>query len=324
MTSDFPPRDYRQKPRIAELAPQDRERVRAKVSFRKPDAVDPVAAPAAPPSAGAPAARADAPPAPAKAIAPAAETSWEDGAGWYDRMIGDDGDDFYKRLILPAVERRLAAKPGDHVLDVACGNGVFGRVLAARGVKSTGVDASPALVKAAQGRAGSHERHLLGDVRELAAVLPKAQFDHATMIMCLQDLDPIDHVLSGAAALVRPGGRLVVVMTHPAFRIPRRSAWGWDEEKRQQFRRIDTYITPIKVPIRLHPGQESNHVHTSSFHRPISTYLDALGAAGWGVIGSDELSSHRRGTRGARSAAEDLILREIPLFLVLAAVKLPA
>ncbi len=253
----------------------------------------------------------------------AAATAWEQPAQWYDNLVGAEGDDFYQKLILPTILKRLDPKPGQTVLDVACGQGVLGRVLAAKGVKTLGVDASPSLIESAQGRAGPLERHLVGDARRLGEAVPAGtQADHAALVMCLQDLDPIAPVLAGTAALVKPGGRVAMALSHPAFRIPRRSSWEWDEEQGMQYRRLDGYLSPLSVPIKIHPGKPEDPTRTTSFHRPLSTYLNALGAAGLGVIAADELCSHRRGTKGARSAAEDLSAREFPVFLVLTAVRL--
>jgi SAM-dependent methyltransferase len=270
-------------------------------------------------------ARGDAPP-PRRAAVPATPTAWNQQAGWYDRLHGDEGDDFYRELILPTVLRRLGAKAGERVLDVCCGQGVLGRALAAAGIASVGVDASPQLVEAAKGRAGALENHLVGDCRELGKVLAEAQLplplDHAALVMALQDLDPIAPVLAGVAAALRPGGRVVVAMTHPAFRIPRRSSWGWDENQGVQFRRLDGYLSPLTAPIRTHPGQKSDTSGTTTFHRPLSSYLNALGAAGLGVVAADELCSHRRGTKGPRFGAEDRAAKEFPLFLVLTAARI--
>lgn len=266
---------------------------------------------------------------PARSYAPrprktaAAATAWEKPAQWYDNLVGAEGDDFYQKLILPTVLKRLDPKPGQTVLDVACGQGVLGRVLAAKGVKSLGVDASPSLIESARTRAGPLEQHAVGDARKLGDAVPAGtQADHAALVMCLQDLDPIAPVLSGTAALIKRGGRVVIALTHPCFRIPRRSLWGWDEEQGMQYRRLDGYLSPLSVPIKIHPGKPEDPTRTTSFHRPISTYLSALGGAGLGVIAADELCSHRRGTKGARSAAEDLSAREFPVFLVLTAVRL--
>lgn len=291
MSADFPRRDYRPRP-------------------RKRD--HPVEAAAEAPAAAGPR---------RVAAAPAADTAWEAGASWYDQVVGADGDDFYQRLLLPAVLARLAAKPGQRVLDVACGNGVLGRALAAAQVASTGIDASPALIEAARRRAGPLEQHLVGDARRLDAVLPGLVVDHAALVMCLQDLDPVAPVLAGVARAVHPGGRVVMALSHPCFRIPRRSSWGWDAEQMGQYRRLDGYLSPFAVPIRLHPGQVADTTSTRSFHRPLSAYLEACGTAGLGVVGCDELCSHRRGTRGRRSAAEERALSEFPLFLVLTAVR---
>jgi SAM-dependent methyltransferase len=252
-------------------------------------------------------------------------TSWEGQAAWYDQLQGEGGDDFYRNLILPAVLRVLAATAGQRVLDACSGQGVLGRTLAAAGVSSVGVDASPTLVEAAQARAGANERYLVGDCRKLGEVLSAAQvpvpFDHAALVMALQDLDPIQPVLSGVAAALRLGGRVAVAMTHPCFRIPRRSSWGWDENQGVQFRRLDGYLSPLTAPIKIHPGMKADRSATTTFHRPLSTYLNAFGAAGLGIIACEELCSHRRGTRGPRFGAEDRAAKEFPLFLVIGAVR---
>jgi SAM-dependent methyltransferase len=252
---------------------------------------------------------------------PAAATAWEGQADWYDRHQGQDGDDFYRDLILPAVLRQLQVVRGRRVLDICCGQGVLGRALAEAGVATMGVDASPALVAAARKRAGPLEQHAVADARDLPAALDGVVFDGAAVVLALQDLDPIEPVLAGAAQALRPGARLVVVLTHPCFRIPKRTGWGWDDRDGIQYRRVEAYLSPLALPIKTHPGMAADPSRTTSFHRPLSTYLTAIGQAGMAVVGCEELCSGRRGTRGVRWAAEDRAAKEIPLFLVLTAVR---
>lgn len=304
--AQFPRRDYSGPPRRTRTTQPPAGAV---ARPRRP------AAPAAPPAA--------APEAPA---APAASTAWQAQAGWYDRLQGDGGDELYQQVLLPAVLRRLGAKVGATVLDVGCGQGVLGRALAHLRVDSLGVDASPALVEAARRRAGPHERHEVGDARRLADVVGAQRFDHAALLMVLQDMDPLTEVLTGTAAAVKPGGRVVIALTHPCFRQPKRSAWSWDENERIQYRRIDGYLSEYQVRIQTHPGAAAGTAeagqNTLSTHRPLSVYIEACGAAGLAITGCDELTNPRRGTRGHRFAAEDRAAREIPLFLVLTAVRL--
>lgn len=253
---------------------------------------------------------------------PAAETAWEPQAGWYDQRQGERGDDFHSQLVLPAVARQLQARPGQRVLDVCCGQGVLGRFLAEAGMEVVGVDASPSLIEAARARAGHRERYVVGDARTLDAVLPGQRFDHAAVVLALQDLDPIEPVFAGLRALVKPGGRIVMVMTHPCFRIPKRTSWGFDEEQGVQYRRLEAYMSPMALPIRTHPGQVNDSSSTTSFHRPLHHYLTALGTAGLAVVGCEELCSTRRGTQGIRSSAEDRAAKEFPVFMVITATRL--
>jgi hypothetical protein len=39
--------------------------------------------------------------------------------------MGDSGNDFQRLLVAPASERLLNLGPGEMVLEIACGNGVF-------------------------------------------------------------------------------------------------------------------------------------------------------------------------------------------------------
>ena len=58
--------------------------------------------------------------------------------------------------------------PGDEVLDLACGDGGLGDLLAARGLRYRGVDSTPEMVEAASRRLGDRAPVELGDLNEYA------------------------------------------------------------------------------------------------------------------------------------------------------------
>ena len=79
-------------------------------------------------------------------------TDWNGVANWYDELVGDNGSEFHREVVVPGTLRLLAAGRGDRVLDVACGQGVLCRALAATGIEATGVDAAIDLIRAARDR----------------------------------------------------------------------------------------------------------------------------------------------------------------------------
>jgi SAM-dependent methyltransferase len=74
---------------------------------------------------------------------------WERNARWWDERVGE-GDDFHRRLVRPATERLLEARPGQYVLDLACGNGGFARRLAELGCRVLACDFSPTFLERAR------------------------------------------------------------------------------------------------------------------------------------------------------------------------------
>jgi ubiquinone/menaquinone biosynthesis C-methylase UbiE len=273
---------------------------------------------------------------PAAPIAGRAEgvgTHWGGFASWYDELVGDAGSDYHQHVVLPGVIRLLHVHAGESVLDVACGQGVLCRLLHQKGCRVTGVDAAGELVRLAQERSDPAIAYHVADARDLSR-LSDGPYDAATCVLAIQNIDPIQGVFDGVAAHLLPGGRFVLVMMHPSFRMPKHSHWGWDTRQRPeergrtrvnpreaiQYRRVDRYLLTGKEPITVHPGADPTG-RVWSFHRPLQHYVNAISASGLLIDRLEEWPSHRSSTSGPRADAENRARREIPLFLALRAVK---
>ena len=250
------------------------------------------------------------------------ETSWERVATWYDGWVGDRGSAYHRQLAIPAVLELLAPRPDEEILDVGGGQGVLAEYLADAGARTTAVDASARLIAAAKRRHARIRgaRFLVGDARRLAAVagLEQGGYDAAIFLLSIQDMDRLDQVMRGIDWALRPSGRVVLLMTHPAFRQPRHSGWGYDEGRKLTFRRIDGYLTEMAVPMKSLGGGQP----TRSFHRPISAYVNALADAGFTIdamLEIPDLPPERRPGKAARADAR--ANAEIPIFLALRAIR---
>lgn len=252
---------------------------------------------------------------PPKAAAP---TSWDAVADWYDGWVGEGGSEHHREVALPALLALLAAEPGEQILDLGAGQGVLAPAIAEAGAHYTGVDASPRLIGLARQRHGAQGRFLIGDARHLPALreLKMGSFDAVTFLLSLQDMDPLGTVLAQAAWALKPEGRVVLLLTHPAFRVPRQSGWGWDAGRKLLYRRVDRYLTPLPVPMKVLPGQPPSEA-TRSFHRPISAYVNALGSCGLLVDRLVEVPGHKAPPEPMPTAhdAAERARQEFPLFL---------
>jgi ubiquinone/menaquinone biosynthesis C-methylase UbiE len=253
-----------------------------------------------------------------------APTHWGEVADWYDELVGEAGSEFHREVVLPGAIRLLAAKAGDHVLDIASGQGVLCRLLARQGVQTTGIDAAAELLRIARERnaqlpADSHKPvYQVADARDLS-FLPENQFSAAACLLAIQNINPIAPVFRSVARVLKPRGSLVIVMMHPCFRGPRESSWGWDEKNMVQYRRVDRYLLPRKIPIITHPGKGKDYTWT--FHKPIEAYVKAMRNAGLLIDAMEEWPSHKTSTSGPRAPAENTARKEIPMFLALRGIK---
>jgi SAM-dependent methyltransferase len=253
-----------------------------------------------------------------------ADRGWDPVAAWYDKLVGESGSDYHRNVILPAALRMLDAKPGESVIDICCGQGVLVQPLLVSGVGGfTGVDASPRLIDAANARHSKDPRvsFVVADVSQ-PGTWADGSHDAAACLMAVHDVADVVAMFSNIRKALKPGGRAVFVFMHPCFRIPRKSHWGWDGDQKIQYRRLDSYGTPLEIPITTHPGKASGE-QTVFRHRPLAELISSIGSAGLAVTGCEELFSHRRSQGfGPFSKAEHRAAEEFPLFIALKAVKI--
>ena len=242
-------------------------------------------------------------------------TSWGNVAEWYDEMLETSEDSYQKNVILPNVLRILNIEKGTRILDLACGQGFFSRAFADAGAQVIGVDASHELIALAKKYANKKIIYRIAPADKLDFFADKS-FDAAIIILAIQNMKHMANIFSVCSRVLAPSGKLILVMNHPAFRIPKRSSWGWDAVHKAQYRRVDGYLTESAVGIDMHPGKEQKET-TISFHRPLQTYVNALSKNNFAVTRMEEWISHRQSQKGPRQIAEDRSRKEIPLFLMI-------
>ncbi len=245
-------------------------------------------------------------------------TSWGGVAKWYDAYVEREGT-YQKELILPNLVRLLNIQKGEVVLDLACGQGFFSREFFSLGAKVIGVDVSKELISFAKAHSSSGVRYEVSPARRLS-FLPKESVHKIVCVLAIQNIENVGEVLQECARVLRGGGKIYFVMMHPGFRIPHESSWSFDEEKKIQYRRIDSYLSESKEKIQMHPGDKPSE-YTFTFHRPLQFYFKGLVKAGFFVSGLEEWNSHKKSELGPRQKAEDKARKEIPLFLFLEGTK---
>ena len=245
-------------------------------------------------------------------------TSWGNVADWYDVSIEREGS-YQRELILPNLLRLVSIKPGEKIIDIACGQGFFSREFAKSLAAVTGVDISKELIEIAKERSRDLKiNYSVSPADKISS--PNGGFDKAVIILAIQDIENMLGVISEASRVLKSGGEFFIVINHPAFRIPKRSSWGYDEKTGRQFRQVDEYMSETRVKMDVHPGVK-NSESTTSFHRPLQTYFKAFQKAGFVVSRLEEWVSAKQSEPGPRADAENKARREFPLFMALVAKK---
>jgi len=254
-----------------------------------------------------------------KKIPKKTDTSWGNVAEWYDEMLNWENNTYQKNVILPNIIRLMDIKEKEYILDLACGSGFFAREFFKNKASVTGVDISPELIEIARKNSSKEIEYFVSPADRLASIADKS-IDKIAIILAIQNIENISGVFSECHRVLKDGGKLFLVMNHPAFRIPKQSSWGFDEKNKIQYRRMDEYMSESKSKIEMYPGKDDGE-STVSFHRPLQVYFKMLKKNSFCVSVLEEWISDKKSQSGPRAVSEDKARKEFPFFLFIEAKK---
>lgn len=108
----------------------------------------------------------------------------------------------------------LALRRGERLLDAACGTGKYLLAAARSGAGAAGLDFSPAMLRLAAAKCPK-ARLKLHDLTRLPLPFPAGSFDAIVFAHGIRHVGGIAGLFADFARLLRPGGRLVMTVTHP-------------------------------------------------------------------------------------------------------------
>ena len=219
---------------------------------------------------------------------------WNQNAAFWDERMGE-GNDFVEVLTWPATERLLQIRPGERVLDVACGNGLTSRRLAALGAEVVAFDFSDELIAHARRRTierAERIQYLVLDATDEQALLTlgEGRFDAALCAMALFDMAEIDPLMRALARLLRPGGRFVFSVIDLCFNNQRASLMAEQQDREGEIVaiysvRVSGYMQPIVARGAAIRSQPRPQLY---FHRPLQSLFGAAFAVGFVLDGLEE------------------------------------
>ena len=142
--------------------------------------------------------------------------------------------DFWDDRVVAFVVRVLDLRPGERLLDLACGSGVHSLRFARRGVEVVGLDIAPSLVRYCTEQAAAERvdnvTFVEGDMRALTY---QEEFDALVVLSTsfgFFDDETNQRVLEGIARALKPDGRLLLQLSDPHTFVERQKArYRWRE-----------------------------------------------------------------------------------------------
>ncbi len=224
-----------------------------------------------------------------------ARDAWEANAEIWDARMGDEGNDFFNILCWPSLVSLLDVKPGQHILDIACGNGLTSRRLAALDTQVTAFDFSANLIEKAKARPNNYQFPITYHVtdatnEEQILSLGEGTFDSALSNMALFDMADIETLFRTLPKLLKPHGIFVFSLTHPCFN----NASSMHAAEEMDFEgeiktiysvKISRYMTPYSAKGLALRSQPKPQMY---FERPLQYYLNLGFQNGFVLDGFEE------------------------------------
>jgi len=201
---------------------------------------------------------------------------------------------------------------GLKVLDVACGEGFYSRILRAQGAASvTGVDLSEqmiALARQQETELAQGIRYHAGDARNLQLNEAQDLVVAAYLLNYATSRDELVAMLRGIARALKPGGRFVTMNSNPAFHFPAAPSfrkYGFETRVPGEWREG----APFHWLIHLEDGP----IEIENYHLSVATHEEACRAAGFSSLRWHPLTVSPQGEAAVEAGYWTELLSQGPL-----------
>ncbi|KAK4448645.1 S-adenosyl-L-methionine-dependent methyltransferase [Podospora aff. communis PSN243] len=235
---------------------------------------------------------------------------WNDIATYWDANYGKDGNLYWKALQEPSIERLLAdkfakVKTGEvRALDLATGNGIVARLMAAHGAHVLATDGSDAMLSIAAGHVGEGLKvafrkldvtsdddfeRLVGEEEQASS----AGFDIVTINMAIMDIPTIEPLVRALPKLLAKDGVFMATILHPVFttnNAARKIEIDFDKDGKTRVTRSKVITEYLSVPPYKGWALPDQPKMQSYFHRPMGDLFSTFFGGGLVMDGMEELA----------------------------------
>jgi ubiquinone/menaquinone biosynthesis C-methylase UbiE len=241
------------------------------------------------------------------------QQEWNKSAeAWVDFVrTGKDNCRYYMNN--PAMFRMLGKIRGKKVLDLGCGEGFNTRMMARRGAEVTGIDFAEKMLSLAK---DSEKRDRLGIKYYICnatklSIFKNSTFDIVSSFMTIQDIANYRQALKEVNRVLKKNGRLVIGTTHPCFE---KTLY-----RDKRYHRDERYFKNKTYKLYWKMKRLTKHFTTTSFHRTLTEYSDALHKAGFVISRIIEPKPTKKGLKIHPNLDEQLLF---PQSIVIEMIKL--
>ena len=204
---------------------------------------------------------------------------WDESADAYIASMGERGDYTREFIVDPVIISRIAGRGFRNALDVGCGEGRFCRILRGHGIAPIGIDPTVRMLERAR------QLDPAGDYRAATAeAMPFAgeSFDLVVSYMTLIDIADVRQAIPEMARVLRPQGTLLIANL-TGFATAAKEGWV-DGERGNPLHchSVDHYLEERAE------WAEWKGIRIRNWHRPLTTYMQALLGAGLRLTFFDE------------------------------------
>lgn len=234
---------------------------------------------------------------------------WDDVALQYHKLVGNNGDIYHKTYLNPVILKLIQPIKNTKILDLACGQGYFSRILAKKGASVIAIDISPKLIKIASDFEKNDPlgiQYAILDTTHLKNIKDKS-IETIVCNMALHDIKNVKQTIRECSRVLRSNGIIVFSIIHPLYdvSIMKKDAEGYYKIMRH-------YMSKLILPNLLFGSSG-----ITSYHRPIGYYTEILRSYNFDI---QEIKEICTGHQGGNIITNKTILaheQEFPSFLII-------